>query len=202
MLANADEPLVLADGTKIDPKTGSVIREKRSFVEVPSNTQAQRQVAATRRRLADLPAPPKTMNAVSVVVSYTLFGLSDTDMAIATGMTVEQIERIKELDAFKSMLDTVSNNIVSNDVDDVRTMFKVQAKHAATKLVELADSENEVVALKASQDILDRAGHRPADVVEHRHAMDGGLTIKVIKQDNTVKAPEIDLDPTDITEVL
>ena len=49
----------VADGTVVKPK-------KQELVEVPSNTRAQKLVADTRKRIADLPAPPQSMNAVGV----------------------------------------------------------------------------------------------------------------------------------------
>ena len=46
-------------------------------------------------------------------------------------------------------------------------------------------------ALAAAQDILDRGGHRPVDVVEHINKMDGELRIVHITKDekilNTIK---------------
>jgi hypothetical protein len=46
--------------------------------------------------------------------------------------------------------------------------------------------------MSAARDILDRSGHRPADVVEHRHRMDGGLVIEVVRRD-AVSVPTIDM---------
>jgi hypothetical protein len=197
-LAAPNEPLVLADGTKIDPATGKVIKEQVSrFVEVPSGREAQRTVARTKRKLADMPAPPQQMNALSVVLTYTMTGLSDDDIAIATGLTTEQVERMRTLEAYTQLHELVSKSLVDQDADNVRTLFTANAKNAASRMLQLADSENETVAIRAAADILDRAGHRPADVVEHRHAMEGGLTIRVIKQDDTQQVPTIDLTPED-----
>jgi hypothetical protein len=49
----------------------------------------------------------------------------------------------------------------------------------------------------AAKDFLDRAGHRPADIVEHRHRMDGGLTIEIIRKDKDDVAPMIDMEITE-----
>jgi hypothetical protein len=46
--------------------------------------------------------------------------------------------------------------------------------------------------MAAARDILDRSGHRPSDVVEHRHRMDGGLVIEIVRRDAVL--PIIDMD--------
>jgi hypothetical protein len=47
--------------------------------------------------------------------------------------------------------------------------------------------------MAAARDILDRSGHRPSDVVEHRHRMDGGLVIEIVRRDGAV-VPTIEMD--------
>lgn len=193
-LAEGMEPLRLADGTMIDPATGKVIKPRsQNYVEVPSATAAVRHITSVRKQLADLPAPPRQMNAISLVVMYHLFGLEDRDIAIAIGVSEEQVGRIRMLDAFGTMLNNVSDNIMHQDMDDVRSMIAAKAKNAVTKVIETMDEEG-VLGFKAAQDILDRAGHRPSDIVEHRYKMEGGLTIEYIKKDAISSSPVIDID--------
>lgn len=193
-LADVTEGLRLADGSVVLP-SGKVMKHNKQMVEVPSNCDAQRIVTATRRRIADLPSVPRTMNAVSVVLCYTLFGLADEEIAIATGMTVEQVGRVKMLEAYGSMQQTIVQQINENDASTVRSLFVAQSRAAATKLVDLVENGEDSIALAAAKDVLDRAGHRPADVVEHRHKMEGGLTIEVRRKDDTVQTPVIDVTP-------
>jgi hypothetical protein len=47
--------------------------------------------------------------------------------------------------------------------------------------------------MAAAKDVLDRSGHRPSDVVEHRHRMDGGLVIEIVKRDGA-QMPVIDME--------
>lgn len=191
-LSEPNAPLVLADGTCIDPKTGRAIREHK-FVEVPTNKEAVRQVTATRKRLADLPAPPKQMNAISVVCFYSMLGLDTRDIAIATGLSEDQIGKMRMLDAYVQVQSSIVQSVVEQDADDVRQMFTANARHMATRLAELADDEDSRVAVAAVNSFLDRAGHRPADVVEHKHKVEGDLRIEFIKRDETQKVPTIDL---------
>lgn len=199
-----NEPLVLADGTKIDPDSGSVIKEKkqRQMIAVPSPSEAQRIVARTRKTVAELPLPPQQLGGVALVGFYTLFGLHDTDICIALDnkLTIEQIERIRELDAYKDFMQAAKENIVNTETDIVREIFQQEAQTAARKIVELADSESEVLAFKASQDILDRAGHRPADIVEHRHKMEDALNIVYIEKKVGEVVPTIDVTAEEVID--
>ena len=49
-------------------------------------------------------------------------------------------------------------------------------------MVEALDAGSRTDRMSAARDILDRSGHRPADVVEHRHRVDGGLVIEYVKR--------------------
>ena len=194
-LADGMEPLVLADGTMIDPSTGKVMRPRsNNYVEVPSATQAIKQITAVRRTVADLPMPPQQMNAVSLVCMYHMFGMTDDDIAIATYIPAEQIGRIKMLDAFTTMLNNITDTILAQDMDDVRNMIAAKAKNAVAKVIDTMEGEDGVLGFKAAQDILDRAGHRPVDIVEHRMKLEGGLTIEYVKKDSGAGIPTIDVD--------
>lgn len=182
-LPQPDEPLRLADGTMIGPD-GSPIRQKRErFVEVPSNTEAKK-ITAARKTLAELPAPPSQLNPVSIIVFYKLLGVSDDEIAVATGLAEDAVGRITMSKLFTEVRDNIVAAILENDADDVRTLFAQNARNLAERLVELADSEDEKVALGAVNSGLDRAGLRPADVVEHRHRVEGGLRIEYVDHTN------------------
>lgn len=195
-----DEPLVLADGTRIDPSNGKIIKDSTTakYIQVPSNSEAQRIVARTRRTIGELPVPPKQMSAIALVSFYTLYGLTDTDICIAleNQLTVDQIKNIRETEAYKEFMVSAKANILNSETVTVRELFEQNALAAAEKITELARSDVEVLAFKASQDVLDRAGHRPADIVEHRHKMDGALQIVITKRDdNTNCIPMINVTP-------
>ena len=193
-----NEPLVLADGTRIDPVSGKVIKaQTNQFISVPSPSEAQRIVARTRMTIADLPAPPKELSGVALVAFYTLFGLNDRDICIAVSnqLTIEQIETIRKLDAYIEFMTNAKANILHSETETVRDLFQEKAKTAAQKIVALAESDNDVLAFKASQDVLDRAGHRPADIVEHRHKMEDALNIVVITKNAGQVMPTIDVTP-------
>lgn len=196
-LPEPGEPLKLANGKLIDPNNGNVIRP-RKFVEVPTATQAQRIVAATRHRLADFPVPPKHLNAISVICFYTLLGIDERDIAIATGLTIDQINELRMSDVFSDIRQKLVDNIVEHDKDEVRTLFAKAAKGAANRVLDLMDNaEDEKVALAAANSALDRAGHRPVDIVEHRMRVDSSFKIEVIERKESHNVPVIDLEVED-----
>jgi hypothetical protein len=192
MLPQGTEPLVLADGTKISPIDGSVVVED-ALVEVPNSEAMQREITATRLRISDLPMPPQQMNTLSVILSYTLQGVSDNDIATLLHVQPEQITNIKESDGYRELQTTIIKNIMESDSSDIRNLFVEKSKFAANKMFSLVDSQNETTAMSAAKDVLDRSGQRPVDVIEHRHKMEGGLVIQYVEANNEV--PLVNITP-------
>jgi len=226
LASNADEPLRLADGRMIYPggrvmdprviaqRAEAELRAREEnelpppqmggLMEIPSQRDAQRIIIQTRRKLADLPEVPKTMNAISAVISYTLFGLDDNEIAIAVGLTEKQVGLIKMTDAYASMYGTLVQSIMDAEMNDVRDIFRQHSRVAANVMVDSLHNGGRGDRIAAAKDFLDRAGHRPADVVEHRMRVEGGLVIEVIKRDDTKQPPTIDvsLDDSEIAGLI
>jgi hypothetical protein len=192
-LADKSEPLKLADGTLIYPG-GHIVSSSQEpgFVEIPTHREAQRVITATRRKVSDLPEVPKTMNAIGAVLSYSLFGLDDDEIAIATGFTVDQIGRIKVSDPYTQMHEAVVRTVLDSETDVVRELLAKNARSAAIVMVDALQAGARSDRMAAAKDILDRSGHRPADVVEHRHRVDGGLVIEYVKREDR-DIPTIDM---------
>jgi hypothetical protein len=182
--------LVQPDGTV----TGDEPAPQPEFVEVPTHEEAQRIVTAARRKLSELPEVPRTMNAIGVILSYTLFGLDDEEIAIATGLSAEQIGRIKVGDPYTQMHDAIVRTVLDSETTVVRDLFTKNARNAAQVVVQAMAEGTRADRIAAAKDILDRSGHRPSDVVEHRHRMDGGLVIEIVKRDGAT-LPVIDMEP-------
>lgn len=191
MLVQGTEPLVLADGTKIDPENGEAIQEP-YLVSVPNTEELKREVVAARKRINDLPVPPEQMNTLSVIISYSLFGIADEDISNTLLIPLDQLQTIKASDAYTGLHATFLKNIVESDLSDVRGMFVQKSRTAANTMFDLLSSNNEATRGSAAKDILDRAGQRPVDVVEHRHKMEGGLTIEYVEKKDDI--PTIDVD--------
>jgi|TARA_R110000823_G_scaffold135795_2_gene265046 hypothetical protein len=193
MLPVGTEPLVLADGTRINPENGTPMPSE-VLIEVPNTEQIKREIVASRKRISDLPVPPNQMNTISVVLSYSLFGISDEDIAHTLSIPLDQIHNIMSSDAYKELQDTFVSNIIESDLSDVRGMFVQKSRSAADVMFSLMSSENEATRGSAAKDVLDRAGQRPVDVVEHRHKMEGGLTIEYVEKKDNLPVINIEKD--------
>jgi hypothetical protein len=192
MLPLGTEPLVLADGTTINPIDGTVVEEE-VLVEVPTAIDAQREVVSARLRISDLPVPPEQMNTLSVILSYSLQGVENADIATLLHIDEDWVTDIKQSDGYKELQTTIIKNIIDSDLSDVRNLFVQHSRGAAGVMLGLLDSKSESTRGSAAKDILDRAGHRPVDVIDHRHTLEGGLVIQYVKPSKEV--PTIDITP-------
>ena len=193
--SDPNEPLRLVDGSLVYPGGRVVLPGSPApdFVAIPTHREAQRIITATRRKLGDLPEVPKTMNAVGAILSYTLFGLDDEEIAIATGLSALQVGKIKMSDPYTQMHETVVRTVLDSETDVVRDLLSKNATRAASVMVDALDAGSRGDRMAAARDILDRSGHRPADVVEHRHRVDGGLVIEYVKRGMT-DVPTIEME--------
>lgn len=200
MLADALEPLILADGTKINPTDGAVMRDKKysTMVEIPSGSEAQAIVAKSRRSVAELPMQPGHMNVVSLVLFYTMWGLAPADIAIQLGITNTQVKNIKELPAYTQLSEDIKKSVLAHEAGDIRSFMQKHAMGAATKIVDLME-EDGALGMMAAKDILDRTGNRPADVVEHIHKMEDTLRIEIVEK-RAIDIPDI-INITDYKEL-
>ncbi len=194
------EPLQLADGTMINPVSGAVMSAIDSIVtEVPNTEEMQRDIVASRKRIHDLPVPPKQMNTLSLVLMYSLFGLDNSDISNILSIDIEQLQNIKMNDAYNTLSTQIVNTIVESDTNSIRDMFAMNSRRSAQLFVDtVANPEMGITTrMTAANNILDRAGHRAADIVEHRHKVEGGLTIEYIKNDEQ-NIPTIDITPQEV----
>ena len=189
------EPLVLADGTKINPLDGKILKDN-ILVEVPNTREIQRDIVAARKRIADLPLPPEQMNTLSLVMAYSVFGLSDKDIGSVLSLSQEQVHNIKMNNVYNELQQNLVQSIIHSDTTEVRDLFVLNSKTSAQLFVDTVnDSEMGIgTRLSAANNILDRAGHRPADIVEHRHKVEGGLRIEYVKKEEQ-DIPTIDVTP-------
>ena len=172
MLPQGMEPLILADGTKINPIDGTVIQDE-YLVEVPNTDDMKQEIVAARKQISDLPVPPAQMNTLSVIISYSLFGISDDDISNVLSIPVDQLITVKNSDAYKELQSCLVKSILESDASDVRSMFAQQSKNAANTMFALMNSQNEATRGTAAKDVLDRSGQRPVDVVEIRNKLEG-----------------------------
>jgi len=188
-LPTHNEPLRLADGRLVYPN-GDIVAPAPVAIAEPERILPAR----VRRKANDLPAPAQQMNAIAVVLCYALYGLDDEEIAVATKLNAEQVGRIRDCDPYTQMHDAIMRTAMDRESDVVRDVFTKNARRAAATMVDALDAGARADRMAAARDILDRSGHRPADVVEHRHRMDGGLVIEIVRRDEHAQIPTIDVE--------
>jgi hypothetical protein len=175
-----------------------LIIEEEVLVEVPNTEQIKREIVASRKRISDLPVPPEQMNTLSVIISYSLFGISDEDISSTLLIPLEQLHAIKSSDEYTNLQGQFIKNILESDLSDVRGLFVERSRSAANLMINTLE-DNDIglgTRLGVAKDVLDRAGHRPVDIVEHRHKMEGGLTIEYVEKKDDI--PTINVTPKEI----
>lgn len=184
--------LVLADGTKVFADRVETPKQQARMVQVPTNREAIELVTNTRYKLADFAETPRKLNALSVVATYSLCGMEDAEISLACGLGPGQLERIRAEPTYEKLRQAVIASILESETDSVRGIFVQHSRRAAQRIVEEVNADGGI-GIAAAKEILDRSGHRPADVVEHRHRMDGGLVIEIVRKDDK-NTPIIDMD--------
>lgn len=187
-LPDPSAPLMLGDGSAIPPSTAQTFAR----IEVPSNSQAQRLVTSTRRKLIDLPALPKQMNSFAVLLVYTASGLNDNEIATATGLSVAQIVKLREHPAYAQLEQYVIEAAREQSKGEVTAILAQKEVRAAERVGELVDSEDEKVALAAANSVLDRRGHTPKQQVDINVEMRKTFRIEYV--DKRGEPPVIDME--------
>lgn len=160
-----------------DAPVERVQRDGKRFIALPTPMEAEKIVHKTRVRLADI-TQPKLANPIVVVIGYELIGLSIEDIAIATGMSVGQINSLKINPAYTDLRKRMIDEIYDSSKSEVKQIFSDNASKAAGRIVELVDSARGNVALKAGELVLKGSGYSmdPA-TVKPNDPMASGLTI-------------------------
>lgn len=190
----AIDHIELADGTKVSTTTGEVIREKKEKTVFNEHQIAPSANEMITTRLSDLPVSPKQMNGIAALIVYRLLGMPESDIAEALGTDVEKIKAIASASLFTDLYNKVSNQVMDLNSESIRVRFAAMSRDALNKVYEIMSDSDDKNALKAAQDILDRAGHRPADIIMHRHQVEGGLKIEYISRKVDAALPIIELE--------
>jgi hypothetical protein len=188
-LPDPNAPLLIGDGVAVMPATPF------SRIEVPSNSKAQRLVASTKRKLADLPAIPEHLNTFAVLLVYTASGLSDNEIALTLGATPAQLAKMRDHKAYKQLEQHMVEAVASQSKTEVATILANKEVKAAEKLGDLIESEDHRIALQAANSILDRRGHTAKQPVDPAQEMRATFRIEVVdKRHDAVPIIEMETD--------
>jgi hypothetical protein len=198
--------LQLANGVVIDTNTGIPIAPTIDGTQAERREKPSRRTATNGRdrtnkeirlNVADLPADPRALNTVGIVYVYYMLGLADHDIADCTGLRLDQVEHIKGMQLFERLGSMIITNAGKIAQADTRARIEQMSSVALDAIEDIID-DREVeasVKLRASQDMLDRAGFGAKQITEHHHKMSGGLTIRMIDDtESTSTIPTIDID--------
>lgn len=191
------EPLVLPDGTKVT---------KTEDGETDIKTAAQQKIVATmeeiltdpfeddietfQRTLADVNVPKSEFNPIMLILSYSMWGLDEHAIARYLEIPVEQVKAVQNSDLYSRTRKEMLEAIRYAEASSIHGYISQQARNAAKTLVTNLVAKKPENQLAAANSILDRAGFRPADRVEHTVRFEDELRIVHLQQD---KATDIDV---------
>jgi hypothetical protein len=187
--------LPLANGLIIDTATGQAMvpstspdaviaqqaKEKKATTKPPRSHPSSN--SSVRRGLVDLPADHRAVTTVGVVWLYFTLGVTDAEMAEATGLRISQIEMMKQMQLFSQLDELLKSNLAQLAHADVQQRIDNAAGDALDALEVMLTDEDVKPATRARilMNMLDRGGFAPKQIMEHKHSLEGGLTIRHIK---------------------
>lgn len=184
-LARVGDPLITDTGQKIDPE--GYIAGKPVKVEPPALVlDAETFRPNKKRTLRELPAEASLINGVGAIFMYTMLGVGDREIAEAMKITVMQIEEVRKHSAYKECFDIVVDGFINKNSDLLAARVAAYSHSALDVVGTIAmEGKKEESRLRASIDLLDRAGVKPKDVAARNEANRGNeLRIVIVKQDD------------------
>lgn len=192
------QPFTLPDGTVVSPGNGT--RGDANNIERP--TPSEEEVDDTpddivditydfKRNLADLPADPKRLNPLLLVLAYNMWGLDSNSISMLLNLQIEQVDAVMQDDLFVSMRKDILESIRHAETGTVHGYLSQHSLKAAKVVVKHMKGKDSDRSLIAAKDLLDRSGFRPSDRVEHVHKFEDELRIVYVKEQ---VVPMIDLN--------
>lgn len=193
------QPLVLPNGTKIDKteEGGTVIQTKKeqeeaAFMdELLKDVFVDENVETFQRTLADINVPKAEFNPIMLVLSYALWGLDEHAIARFLEVEVEQVRTIQSTELYTKTRAEMLEAIRYAEQATIHGYLTQKARAAAVTVAANMAAKKPEVQLAAANSILDRAGFRPVDRVEHTMRFEDELRIVHIQKDKT---PTIDVE--------
>lgn len=184
----AEVALVLHDGRKV-LKNGDVVTEipkpsAQISTEIMSGRRALQTLDRMHRKLGDLPDIPAMMNPMAVVMVYTCVGLSDADIANALGAQEAQIKVLKESESYQKLFELFDRTVFEDAKRGAKHIIARASDRAATTLVAAMDSDDALIRLQASRDVIKFAGVSQEQETGNKMS---GLHIRITSRDSDDK---------------
>lgn len=184
-LDGSEVALTLADGKK-------VLRSGRVVTDVPSNAvvlsreivsgrAASRTLERMHRKLGDLPDIPQKMNPVTAVIFYSMIGLDDESIATALQATEAQIATIKQSELYGQLVALFDRTVFDEARRDAKHIIAKATNRAATRMVDAIDSDDPLISLSASREVMKIGGISLEQGTENKLS---GLQIRITRRED------------------
>lgn len=163
------------------------------FIELPKEEAKivpSEVVVKAAKSIHDLPAEADVINPIALTILYELFGLRDDAICEAMSITNNELVQFQGHPAHKFLRETVLQNVLDFQSDEVTKFFRSHGKKAAAKIVEHIDNGRANVSLKAAAEVLDRGGFMPPQGKVNGSPMERGLNIMIINKGDQAKTVE------------
>jgi hypothetical protein len=177
-LATWGDPYVMADGKIIQPEV-LFADPSRNHVKSSSDYRPQR-----KRSIPDLPASPKAMKGIALVFTMTIMGVPDREIAEMLSITPSEVRQVRTHPGYGETFEIVANEFVSAKSKRLVSRIASYADGALDNVYNIAmNGHKENNVLRASIDLLDRAGVRPKDLTGDK-GQQNELRITIVKGDS------------------
>jgi hypothetical protein len=126
--------------------------------EIKNGRAAAESLERIHRKLGDLPEQTEKMNAIACVLMYTGVGIADGDIAVALKTSVENIERLKSLDAYRQLAEMFDSTVFEDAKRTANHIVSRASAHAAQRIVSLISDEDRNIGLSAAKEVARMAG--------------------------------------------
>ena len=169
-LARPGDPLVAADGNKVEPENKPTKKQAKGM-QLDGALDPALYRPNKRRILKELPAAPNVISGIGAVFMFTMMGVGDREIADTLGTTVEHINELRSHPAYGECFENILAEFINANSTLITSRIASYAQTAVETIGTLASTaKKEETRIVASKDILDRAGVRPKDQ-EHRASM-------------------------------
>lgn len=184
-LARPGDPLVTSKGDILEPINKP--DKKGAKALVASQTIDPALYRPTKRRMIkELPAEARVITAVGAVFMYTLLGVGDREIADTLGTDVEEVNSLRNHSAYGECFQIIHGEFINANSDLLTSRIAAYSQTALQTVGHLASAgKKEEVQLRASIDLLDRAGVRPKDQDQRAQGMRNDLRIIIVDGDKS-----------------
>lgn len=202
------EPLKLPDGSIVLPEadaSGSKVVSKTQQQDEAARKEVEEELGALladpvnneygelyKRTLADVEVDYARMNVTMLVLTYTLWGLDSYAISRVLNVSIDQVDALKETDLYMRTQQQVVEAIRYAEAATVHGYLAAKSHAAARVVAASLTNPSGDLRLAAAKDILDRAGYRPVDRVEHSIKFEDELRIRYVRDEANI--PTIDIE--------